>query len=414
LNSSRLDKKSDINAVLREINIIVDPSASTDLYNNESTIIMNKNGNKEIRVIKKHTFIAFGLIESIIQRLVVQSFDETNKAYVNTSFDGVQQIMNVAIGITLNDLIKEIYKEGNTIFKRPKRLLIHILIKIAEKLLKLQTSCSFIHGDFHSGNIMIQINRSNENNPNVVVELIDFGFSTIEFSKNPRLLISTPEDCNIDRSEVLDISTNPRLKSIDLLHLIMNLDSFQEKKINVSSAETLNVSFAETPKKEVYNIKSQLFEDSPSPVSPDISKRPRNLNNTPINNTPNFISPLYVTEGSPGNIISSNVKKLKFSPDNNNNNKSKLGNTSINQIEETSTDSPKKVILQSEFHELIEQIKKDCIPISNKNIFKERQGKHGKNISLHVYTRSSAFSENDFPLLYPENFITYLESMLQS
>ena len=121
--------------------------------------------------------------------------------------------------------------------------LLDLLQKVANILLDLQDKCGFIHGDFHSGNIIIipengindkkkLINIKDLENENYKIVFIDFGNSSVKLpvNNNGRLILSTPSRENIKREKPLDLEEYSSLKGIDLFHLIQNLDSIEKSE----------------------------------------------------------------------------------------------------------------------------------------------------------------------------------------
>jgi hypothetical protein len=252
-------------------------------------------------------------------------------------------------------------------------------------------------------------------------------------------------DCNIEREYVLDLENNFLLKSIDLFHLIMNLDSFkQNKKIENNHNSPLQKNEYSPRKKNVTrslfsenspqgkNVTRSLFsENSPqgknvtrslfSENSPFFSNRGRILfQNTPRykqsastreNNEsppPTKSKPTESSADSPlssiGSIFSgitqlfpsSPVKKNSNSPQN----QTKMMSTSL------SPEKEKIIELDKSFFTFVSKIKKDCILISP-NISNRMIYTYG---SVHDYTRSPDFAY--FPQLEPSAFIDYLNGLL--
>lgn len=235
-----LDKKEkirEIKNILKKMFINVNNYETLKINNYEQ---LKVNNNKKLHVLKKNNKIiklqeitAEGLIEAIIN--ITLYYYELNEYTVNSRLNIIKinnmkydelnnkkrfmQIMNLAKGTTLGDFIINLYSNKNIDTYEKDNYILDIFKTICNKLDFLQKKYLFIHGDFHSGNIMID---EDEN-----IKFIDFGFSSIKLpSKNKKIILTTPVECNIERNGQLDLNEDPYLKTIDMYHLIENLYDF--------------------------------------------------------------------------------------------------------------------------------------------------------------------------------------------
>lgn len=228
------NKNYDIRTILQKINRYLKELKENEIkrLNNLKEYYNENEDEDEVKIIKKnekiiksHNLKAKGLIEIIIQ-ITLNYYDlkvntKTNITLVrNTKNKRFLQIMNIANGVSLQEFIISIYNNDNILNKN--EYLLDALKLIAEKLDILQKECLFIHGDFHSNNIFIDIN-----NPNNPVTIIDFGYSVIKIPGKNDLLLCGAEESNISRKNVPNLLKYPYLKATDLFHLIQNLVSYE-------------------------------------------------------------------------------------------------------------------------------------------------------------------------------------------
>jgi hypothetical protein len=127
------------------------------------------------------------------------------------------QIMEKINGQTLQDYILKNSSNSN--------ILLNILKRVAEKLSVLQNNYGFIHGDFHSMNIMISNNQ---------IYFIDFGRSSIMIpTDNGFIILAGYMDDVLTRERIKEnILVYPHLKAIDLFHLFNDISQYSTNNIN--------------------------------------------------------------------------------------------------------------------------------------------------------------------------------------
>ena len=194
------------------------------IHKNESKKAIIKTRNEKINKISPIS--AEALIEGIIcATLEFYDSNITANSYVNLkkNENGKNRLfirMNRIIGKSLGTYIMEDIYNGYIIPEKKNEVLMIVLKKISKKLLVLQKSCGFIHGDFHGENIfVIPINNGND----IDIKFIDFGFSVLRLPTTGKKIILTgavPE--NYGRPYVMDI-LDEKLKAIDLFHLLQSL-----------------------------------------------------------------------------------------------------------------------------------------------------------------------------------------------
>ena len=221
-NYTKSNKDSHLKqGIIKEIN-----SKLTQIKNNYEKInsINSENNiiNRNNKIIKRHKLSANGLIEGIINCILHYYSDNSTinsnlKISQNNHF---YQIMNKANGISLENFIIELYNSNEN---NKDLLFLNVLKAISEKLDYLQNNYNFIHGDFHSGNIFVYLDKNNI----IDITFIDFGYTTINFPFKNNLLISGITESNLQRRNELNLKEEPLLKAIDLFHLIQNLKSFE-------------------------------------------------------------------------------------------------------------------------------------------------------------------------------------------
>lgn len=233
--------------------------------------------NNESKKIKSHKIETKSLIEAIINcslNFYEQQSENNNKKIVNSSMSIVSNrmyhIMNNLKGENLGKFIIRIYYSN---LSNKNKYLLNLLKEIASILLYLQNECGFIHGDFHSGNIIIipknGINNENElvnindlENNNYKIFFIDFGNSTIRLPLNNdnSLILSTPSDENIKRKNSLDLNKYPSLRGVDLFHLIQSLDSIEKDEFIFEG--NMNNEYYNLFKKIIIKIKTMYHFNS--------------------------------------------------------------------------------------------------------------------------------------------------------
>ena len=222
---------------------------------NRSYIINNKNKKIKVRTIDKH-----GLIEGII----FCTLDYINKYKYNNNNKFVPNInvllnnkklylkMSEASGSTLDNFIIDLYQtDKNEIDKN--KFLFDILKEIVKKLYYLQQKYEFIHGDFHSGNIFVKYDE----NEKIIINFIDFEFSTIKLISNKNIIL---------KSNVNNNKYNIPLEAFDLFTLIEELKTFKKpERITSQNFEQFNKFLGKLS--NIYKInknpkrKSNYFED---------------------------------------------------------------------------------------------------------------------------------------------------------
>ena len=197
-------------------------SYNTNQMNNlKNGIVFKKKIENNIKILKKHNLTAVGLIEGIIQ-LTLHYYDKdvTLLSTLKKKKSKLWQVMLFSENKTLGEIIFEIYKSNSNNFDKNNKCLM-IFKEIAKKLNDLQEKCGFIHGDFHSGNILINENPK-------LIQFIDFGYSYICLP-GTNLTIFVPIQDNLNGS-LSKISNNNNSKSADLFRLI---ESFNNDETHV-------------------------------------------------------------------------------------------------------------------------------------------------------------------------------------
>ena len=171
---------------------------------------------------KIHRNMAKGLIESIIHA-TLNYYERNNSEKTIPELikvikkDGTLiQIMEKINGQSLQEYILENRSNSNK--------LLDILKRVAEKLSLLQNNCGFIHGDFHSMNIMISNNQ---------IYFIDFGRSSIMVpTDNGFIILAGYIDDILSRKRIKEnILEYPHLKAIDLFHLFNDISEYNISNI---------------------------------------------------------------------------------------------------------------------------------------------------------------------------------------
>jgi hypothetical protein len=193
-------------------------NTSIKISSNTNIIYINNN------VGKIHRDIAKGLIESIIHA-TLNYYERNNKISEKTIPELIKvikkngtliQIMKKINGQTLQEYILENSSNSNK--------LLDILKRVAEKLSVLQNKYGFIHGDFHSMNIMISDNQ---------IYFIDFGRSSIMVpTDNGFIILAGYIDDILSRKRIKEnILKYPHLKAIDLFHLFNDISQYDNPNI---------------------------------------------------------------------------------------------------------------------------------------------------------------------------------------
>lgn len=222
----------------------------------------------------------------------------------NVNTKEIKFVMNKVKDIDLGNYILNLYKRDDIDSYQKETITFNLLQKIAEKLQYLQDNFSFIHGDFHSGNIFVKENNNNDYN----INFIDVEYSTIKLptkkNVNKTIILTSPLNENISRKEILNINKEPNLKALDLFHLIQDIKSFDNlntiKKINnsvkINELKTLITKLSKLYKRpcklssKLHNSTriSGFFNDNYSNLIPENFIKILNINTirTPINNNP--------------------------------------------------------------------------------------------------------------------------------
>ena len=217
-----VESLKNIEKYLREIHHFI------TIHKNENKKAIIKIRNEKINKISPIS--AEALIEGVICA-TLEYYDNNITAnsfvIINKNEKGNNRLfirMNKIIGKSLGTyIIENIYNNENIPSNMKSKVLIYVLKKISERLLYLQESCGFIHGDFHGENIfVIPINNGND----IDIKFIDFGFSVLRLPTTYKKIILTgavPE--NYQRNYVMDITsfTDEKLKALDLFHLLESL-----------------------------------------------------------------------------------------------------------------------------------------------------------------------------------------------
>jgi hypothetical protein len=233
------------------------PSITSDIWFETYTYL----NNEDKKYIKTHKLNAIGLIEAIIQftlnyynekicpklnHMKIHNIPgEKNNPTKNIRkrFQQKMEYYNSDNYLSLGNYIYILFNSYEFTEEEKINQLKLILKKIAEKINELEKYC-FIHGDFHSGNIYININDDS-------VYFIDFGYSAIKLPMNngdptPFLLCVPISTYTSPENTKLRLPYDNHLKKIDLFHLIENLNTFQysyepgNEKINSNFINFIN------------------------------------------------------------------------------------------------------------------------------------------------------------------------------
>ena len=185
---------------------------------------INNNKNKYIKEIKE--IDVNGLIQAIIL-CTVKYYDEdisVSMSSLNIRNNSIYLKMNRATGVTFAQYILDLYQDNEITNFQKDKTFIDILKLISFKLENLQIKGGFIHGDFHADNIMIDENKK--------ITFIDFQYSVIRLPTKNResIILCGTESVNLKRKDILDISNDPKLKAIDLYHLIIYIEKLNKEK----------------------------------------------------------------------------------------------------------------------------------------------------------------------------------------
>jgi hypothetical protein len=250
-----LSTRSDYKEPIKTNNLNL--SITSDIWFETYTYL--NNGDKTY--IKTHKLNASGLIEAIIQftlnyynekicpKLIDMKIHNTRFQKNNLTknirkrFQQKMEYYNSDNYLSLGNYMYILFNSYEFTEEEKIKQLKLILTKITKKLIELQ-NYSFIHGDFHSGNIYININDDS-------VYFIDFGYSAIKLPMNngdltPFLLCVPISTYTSSDNKNLRLPYDDYLKKIDLFHLIENLNTFQysyepgNKKINSNFINFIN------------------------------------------------------------------------------------------------------------------------------------------------------------------------------
>lgn len=282
-----------------------------NIENNKKKFSQTNNKYEKIYNIK-----VLALIESIIL-VTLNYYEKKNKnkniIFPNTKIEitnsmqnvntkEIKFVMNKVKDIDLGNYILNLYKRDDIDSYQKETITFNLLQKIAKKLQYLQDNFSFIHGDFHSGNIFVKENNNND------IKFIDVEYSTIKLptkkivnktkkNVNKTIILTSPLNENISRKEILNINKEPNLKALDLFHLIQDIKSFDNlntiKKINSVKMKQLITLI--TKLSELYKIpcklssklhnstrESRFFNDNYSNLIPENFIKILNINNLKI------------------------------------------------------------------------------------------------------------------------------------
>jgi len=323
----------------------------------EAINISKKKENRSIHIKKIEEITVSGLIEAIIQ-FTVKYYDNyitvsLSRLNINNEFMYIS--MNNANAVTLATYILDLYKRKDLSEYDKNSIFVNILKKIAVKLKHLQNICGFIHGDFHADNILID---EYEN-----IYFIDFEYSIIRLptKNNEKIILCGVKDVNLKRGDILDIQYDPKLKAIDMYHLIIYFEKLNENEYNHKINNILD------------QIKKICFDNKINNKNKKEYSKPhdytssynfiKNTNNLEMLYPENFknlkfssngtlaIIPLHNEELQPVQslLINSSRKKRLFSTNNSKNNNSfpkKLtenNNSFPKKLTENNNSSPKKL-----------------------------------------------------------------------
>jgi hypothetical protein len=141
------------------------------------------------------------------------------------------QEMNKVKSPTLFEFIINLYKNNSLNNTDKNKILFKVLLKIAKELYILQNVCGFIHGDFHTGNILVEYNS----NVDIKITFIDFGYSVVKLpminnNNSENYILSSPVSVNLKKE--MNLYKIPRLRNIDLFHLFRDFYSFFYSETN--------------------------------------------------------------------------------------------------------------------------------------------------------------------------------------
>lgn len=219
-----------INRTLERLKSLVEGNIKLNIRNKKNNVVITSNNANHFY--KSDTISAVSLIEAIIAFTYHYHFADFSPSISlsnNKNRTGYfKQTMNKIDGITLGTYIFEHMNDENF-----EKNFLKILEKIVKILIHSQNNALFIHGDLHSGNIMISMDGKN-------IRIIDFGHSTIQLptKDGKKILLSAAVDSNITRKYQLDISEDTVLKCIDLMHFI---GSIYNVKLKIPESKFKNI-----------------------------------------------------------------------------------------------------------------------------------------------------------------------------
>jgi hypothetical protein len=233
--NSRLNIKYNKKNAIKNINTKLSQlyNLVNDPFGNNGTIVFKNN---KISKYKKTQKINFKSLSEAIINVALYYYDRnaTVNSYthiINNNNKKMLQVMNIAKGKPLGlYIIEDLYVNSNNNNNsnnsnkeiETNKIFFDILKSIALKLSILQ-NYNFIHGDFHSGNIIINPGNSDE------ITFIDFGYSTI-ILPDSNLILTTPMSENLEFS--MNFKEYPQFKTIDLFHLFRDFNSFESTKFH--------------------------------------------------------------------------------------------------------------------------------------------------------------------------------------
>ncbi len=288
----------------------------------KNNIVYKSKLEENIKILKKHPLTTIGLIEGIIQlTLYYYDYNVTLLSTLHKKKSILFQIMPFSSNKTLGSLLYDIYNNSNNNNFEKNNKCLNILNAIANKLNYLQENCGFIHGDFHSGNILFNEETGD-------TQFIDFGYSYIHLP-GTKLTIFVPIEVNI-QGELLEISNNNQSKSVDLFRLI---ESFTEDKTHIFKDFIKQISerYFRNFDKSIYTTlpnrkkKTNGFRGLPIPFSRSSYFLDKKENNT-LPSSFMYVSPIQFIQFTldPNNVLNHPLDRIfpNYKKNNKNNTKS--------------------------------------------------------------------------------------------